>query len=63
MQQVACGGGAALALGAIAFVAVLVGSNELVPDAPSRRVIRLSMPSIVDRLAAGRLFRPPRLAF
>lgn len=63
IQQVACGGGAALALGGIVLVAVLVGSTDLVPDASSRRTIRLRVPSVVERLTAGRLFRPPRLAF
>jgi hypothetical protein len=63
IQQAACGGGAALALGGIVLVAVLVGSNDLVPDASTRRTIRLEISSIVDRLAAGRLFRPPRPSF
>jgi hypothetical protein len=63
VQHTACGGGAALALGAMVLVAVLVGSNDLGGGATSRRTIRLPVASFVNRLAAGRLFRPPRLSF
>jgi len=63
VQRVACGGGAALAFGGFVLVAVLFASHDLVSGTPSRWTIRYRIASVVDRLSAGRLFRPPRLSF
>jgi len=63
VQQIACGGGAALAIAGMAFVAVLGGSTGITRVATPRRADRLPVAPIVDRLVAGRLFRPPRIAF
>jgi len=63
VQQIACGGGATLAVAAMAFVAVLGGRTGVATPVTARRIDRRPAAPIVDRLAAGRLFRPPRNSF
>ncbi len=63
VQRTVCGGGAALALGGFVLIAALVPSSDVVTASPSRWAVRFPVRIVTDRLAAGRLFRPPRLAF
>ena len=63
VQQAACGGGGALVAGGLVLVAILVGSPGVRALVASRRWrVLAASESIVDRLTAGRLFRPPRFA-
>lgn len=63
VQRAACGGGAALAAGAVALVAVLVRTPTSPLQHSLRWTIRPAVQRFLDPLLAGRLFRPPRLSF
>ena len=63
VQRASCGGGVVLAAGAVALVAVLVRTPTSPLQHSLRWTIRPAVHRFLDRLLAGRLFRPPRLSF
>lgn len=63
VQQVACGGAFVLVAGASVAAAVLAGSPRVQSQQTSAARLRPLVGHVSSRLAAERLFRPPRTSF
>jgi hypothetical protein len=62
LRSVSCGGGALLAGAGVVVLAVLGAAVALVAPSLGRRIAAAHETTSTGRLAAGRLFRPPRLS-